>query len=786
MLDWTFSEDAREFLIRTPYTPRPWINYLTNGRYCALVSQTGGGFSFFLDPSHHVITRREQDALLNDRPGRFVFVQDLDDMAFWNVGGNPCPEPLDEFACRHGFGYTEIGSKRGDVEAAVEFFVPPETDAEIWRLRFENHGTRARRLRVVAYQEFVLGNSLIDPIARRFDSFFKRAQVEDGVVVASRLNWYLRGQRADGPWEYDAFTTATRPADRVWLDKEEFIGPYRDVSRPLVLEEVTATPQQTELWGTDLIGTLEWRLDLAAGQAVQWEMLTGIAPAGTAVETARELADSERIELMREATRTHWAERATRISVKTPDKTLSQLSSGWTTYQILIKSYLSSAPSYYHASDGSPGFRDAMQDAFGLCSFEPDRAREMILRLSSFQFSDGSASHRAPRIPLPPERSEKSDLPLWISLATLTYVRESGDTSIILEKVPFADGAEATLLDHIRAGLERSLRDVGRRGLPLIHYGDWNDALDGLGGEGRGESVFLGQFLVFALKNSAKLAELAGEDALARGWSDKCDELVEIINRDCWDGDRFVRAFHDDGTVIGCRENREGSLYLNPQVWAVLADAAPRQRLETCIDAVHRELDSPFGIRCLAPPYSRHDPHVGLISRFPPGIKENGAVFSHAMAFCLVAELMLGRADRAWEILQKASPVLRAENHPDYRMEPYVYSQFVAGPETNLRGQGFHHWLTGTCSWMQYAVVNWLLGARAEVEGLRLDPCIPSHWQSFELVRPYRGSTLHITVENPHGKSGGINKLEVDGREIQGNLLPPPENEQIDVHAVIE
>jgi cellobiose phosphorylase len=271
-----------------------------------------------------------------------------------------------------------------------------------------------------------------------------------------------------------------------------------------------------------------------------------------------------------------------------------------------------------------------------------------------------------------------------------------------------------------------------------------------------------------------------------RNWSDKCDELVEIINRDCWDGDRFVRAFHDDGTVIGCRDNHEGSLYLNPQVWAVLADAAPRQRLEMCMDAVHRELDSPFGIRCLAPPYSRHDPHVGLISRFPPGIKENGAVFSHAMAFCLVAELMLGRVDRAWEILRKANPFLRAENHPDYRMEPYVYSQFVAGPETNLRGQGFHHWLTGTCSWMQYAVVNWLLGARAEVDGLRLDPCIPSDWQRFELVRPYRGSTLHITVENPHGKTGGINKLLVDGREIAGNLLLPPEKEQVDVRAVIE
>jgi cellobiose phosphorylase len=787
MIDWTLSEDSREFILRTPYTPRPWINYLTNGQYFALVSQTGGGFSFYLDPSHHVVTRREQDMLLNDRPGRFVFIQDLDDNDFWNIGGSPSLTPLDEYTCRHGFGYTEIASKRGDIEGSVAFFVPSDKDVEVWLLRVRNLGTRARRLRILAYQEFVLGNSLIDPIARRFDSFFKHARIDAGVVLAGKSNWNLRGARADGPWEYDVFSTATRVADRIWLDKEEFMGRYRDLARPRALENPEAKPTQTDqVWGTDLIGAHEWQLNLAAGDSIQWELLTGIAPTGAGVELAQSLASSDRLLELRDSTRKQWQERVTRISVKTPDEPLDQLTGGWTPYQILIKSYLSSAPSYYHASDGSPGFRDAMQDAFGLCLLEPDRARELVLRLASFQFSDGTASHRAPRIALPPERTEKSDLPLWISLAALQYVRESGDTSIILEEVRFADGPDATILDHIRAGLDRSLQDVGRRGLPLIHYGDWNDALDGLGGEGKGESVFLGQFLAYALANSAKLAQLVGEHDHARTWIEKHDQLVKIINRDCWDEDRFVRAFHDDGTVIGCRENREGRLYLNPQVWAVLADAAPRERLVRCMDSVHRELDSPFGIRCLAPPYSLPDPHVGLISRFPPGVKENGAVFSHAMAFCVVAELMLGRADLAWELIQKANPLVRAKSHPDYAMEPYVYCQFVAGPETNLRGQGFHHWLTGTCSWMQYAVINWLLGARAELDGLVVDPCIPSHWRGFELVRPYRGSTLHITVENPHGKSKGVKRLRVDGREVTGNRVPPPGKNRLEIYAVIE
>ncbi|HIQ22082.1 MAG TPA: hypothetical protein EYH34_12740 [Planctomycetes bacterium] len=786
MAQWSFSEDGRRFVVRTPYTPRPWINYLTNGRYFALVSQTGGGFSFYIDPSHHVITRREQDLLLNDRPGRFVYIQDLEGGGFWNVGGNPCPSPLDQFHCCHGFGFTEIVSRYGDVAAGVEFFVPPDVDAEVWSLRVENRGQRSRQLRVVAYQEFVLGNALIDPIARRFDSFFKHARVEAGVVVAGKRNWNLRGQRAGGAWEYEVFTAASRPPHQIWLDREAFVGRYRDLTRPLALDAPRSRPEPVqEIWGTDLIGAMEWHLVLAPNQVVRWEMVTGIAPAEHGVAAARGLADSQRLADLRQATREHWQRRAGRLSVRTPDRPLNTLASGWTPYQVIIKSYLSSAPSYYHASDGSPGFRDALQDALGLAMLEPQRAREMITHVVRFQFSDGSASHRTPWIALPPERSEKSDLALWIPLAVLGYVCETGDRSILDEEVPFADGGEGTLLDHIRVGLERSLGDRGRRGLPRIHYGDWNDALDGLGACGEGESVFLAQLLSLALKDSATLAQLAGQPALAEGWLEHRRELVEALNQHCWDEDRFVRAFHDDGTVIGCRENAEGQLYLNPQVWAVLADAAPRQRQQTCMETVHRQLDSPFGIRCLAPPYARPDPHVGLISRFPPGVKENGAVFSHAMAFCVVAELMLGHGDRAWQLIEKANPVLRADRHPEYGMEPYVYCQFVAGPETNLRGQGFHHWLTSTCTWMQHAVVNWLLGARAEPEGLVLDPCIPRHWERFELVRPFRGSTLKITVENPEGKNKGIRSLTVDGQTLEGNRIPAAESECVEVHALM-
>ncbi len=786
MVTWDFEAGGDEFVVRNPHTQRPWINYLTNGNYFALTSQTGGGFSFFLDPFHHAITRREQDLLLNDRPGRFVFVQDLEDGCYWNIGGNPSTTPLDDFKCRHGFGITGIESSCRAIGSKQEMLVLQDSDAEVWFLRLENKGNKSRKLRVFAYVEWLLGTAAVDPVARAFDSFFKHVRIEGGIIVGRKLKWGLRGQRENRPWDYEAFVTATRPPDRIWLDRLEFIGPYRDISRPVAVEDPKREPKHhREIWGTDVTGTQEWHIELDTGEIVQWEVLVGLGLQGKTVQSARLWSDSKKLEEQRKKVKELWYNRVHKIGVETPDGEINRLTSSWTPYQIIVKSYLSSAPSYYHASDGSPGFRDAMQDAFGLCMLEPQRARELILRLVSFQYRDGCTSHRAPRVPLLPERTEKSDLPLWISLAMLQYVRETGDVSIIEEEVPFVDGPSAPMIEHIRAGLERSMGDIGPRGLPLMHYGDWNDALDGLGDKGRGESVFLGQFLAFALKNSASLAELIGERELSRYWLKKAEDLSKIINDHCWDGDRFVRAFHDDGTVIGCRENSEGSVYLTPQVWAVIAELAPRERQEICMNTVERELDTPYGIRCLAAPYSKYDPHVGLISCFPQGVKENGAIFSHAMAFCIVAELMLGRADMAWEILCKANPIKRARDYPDYSVEPYVYSQFVAGPETNLSGQGFHHWLTSTCSWMQYAVVNWMLGVRAEIDGLTIDPCIPSHWKEFKVTRPFRGRTVDIMVANPIGVSSGIEEIRIDGKIYKGNRITSIEKESISVKVVL-
>ncbi len=786
MNKWYFSEDNNEFVICTPHTKRPWINYLTNGRYFALTSQTGGGYSFFIDPLHHVITRREQDMILNDRPGRFIFVQDLEDGAYWNVGGNPSAAKLDQFICRHGFGYTIIDSSYRKIRSTQEMFVLQNADAEVWFLRFQNKGAKQRNLRIFAYVEWLLGNSTGDPIARTFDCFFKNVHIDNGVIVGRKLKWSLTGQRENRPWEFETFATSTRPADRVWLDRHEFIGLYREISRPIAVENSLLKPKYpSEVLGVDVIGTQEWLLELAPGEVQEWEVLVGIGRAGETVDLSLSLADSEKLRTFRETVKDHWRERVNTVRVDTPDTEFNELYNGWIPYQVIIKSYISSAPSYYHASDGSPGFRDAMQDAFGLCMLEPQRARELILRVASFQYMDGTASHRAPYVPLSLERSEKSDLPLWISLAVLQYIRETGDNSIILEDVPYVDGPGASLFEHIRAGLERSMKDIGRHGLPLIHYGDWNDALDGLGGKGLGESVFLGQFLAFALKNSSILARLIGQSDLSQSWLKKSEELIKIINDCCWDGDRFVRAFHDDGTIIGCRENKEGRLYLNPQVWAVIADLAPRDRLEICMNTVKRELNTPFGIRCLAPPYSGYDPHVGLISCFPPGVKENGAVFSHAMAFCIVAELMLKRAKEAWDILCKANPVVRSKEYPEYSIEPYVYSQFVAGPETNLNGQGFHHWLTSTCSWMQYAVINWMLGARADLDGLIIDPCIPPHWDGYKFTRIFRGSTVNIKVENPNKRGYGLKELYVDGQSVSDNKIPIGKKEHLKIKVVL-
>jgi cellobiose phosphorylase len=540
-----------------------------------------------------------------------------------------------------------------------------------------------------------------------------------------------------------------------------------------------------EVWGVDGLGTQEWIIDIAPREKQDWAILVGIAPTGEGSDFARVNANPSQLTEAEDEVMRRWIKRVRRFWVEAPDKDFTHLHQGWSTYQILIKSYLSSAPSYYHASDGSPGFRDSLQDAFALSMLEPERAREIILRTAAFQFTDGAASHRAPRIPIEVVPSEKSDIPLWIPLAVLQYIRETGDVSIIKEEVPFVDGPPASILDHIRLGLERSLADLGPHGLPLIHYGDWNDALDGLGGEGRGESVFLGQFLAFSLQLSSVIAELVDDRTHSQEWRIKAQDLIQILNDQCWDGDRFVRAFHKDGTIIGCRENLEGSLYLNPQAWAVIGNLTTLERQHTCMDTIERELDTRYGIRILTPPYSKYDSHVGLISCFPPGVKENGAIFSHAMAFALVAELMLKRAEKAWEIFCKANPVLRSRQVKEYAVEPHIYSQFVAGPETNLAGQGFHHWLTSACNWMQYAVVNWMLGARADVEGLIIDPCIPSQWKICRFTRPFRGTNIHVEIQNPDGLNHGVKTMFLDGELVPGDMVILPMEEEVQLQVIM-
>jgi cellobiose phosphorylase len=416
--------------------------------------------------------------------------------------------------------------------------------------------------------------------------------------------------------------------------------------------------------------------------------------------------------------------------------------------------------------------RDCCQDAFGVIPLSPELARKNLCRIGSFFFNDGQAAGGCNRIGLKEGPSAKVDLPLWFVIAVADYLRETGDTAFLDERLPLIDGGDSTVYDKMIIGIERMLRQRGPHGLPLIGKGDWNDAANALGVLGKGESVWLAEFLCYVIAEIAPLMIIKNDQARLASYKERADELKEIINSQCWDGEWFVRAFRDDGRPLGVKGEKEGFIWINSQTWAVIAGIAEPGRLHACLDSVEKYMGTPYGLTNLAPAYSKYDPTIGLITGFRPGWKENGAVFSHASSFNVVARAVIGRGRDAVDLFRR---ILPSSKPAHYLVEPYVYSQFCAGPDAGQSyGEGAYHWLTGTAAWMFRAMTDYIIGVRPELNGLRIQPAVDPEWKRFAMKRVFRGASYQIEFENPDGVETGVRQIYLDGAQIEGTLLPLP------------
>jgi cellobiose phosphorylase len=764
-----FSPDGAEYIITDPRPPRPWINLIANPRVGLAVSQTGSGFSWIDNSQLAVIVRWRQD-LAEDCSGRFLYLWDRDADEVWSLAPAPCWPLYDRYACRHGLGYTTFETEYRGLRARWTLSVDAIETVELWRLRLEDVSGRPRRLSIVAYLEWNCG---VAPSPRReFQKLFLETAYDpaQGVITAGSHMWDMPSKRW-GHWNRDfpywsAFA-ASAPVTAAEGDKGAFLGRYGDWSRPAALRDA----RWPGLFGRhhDPIAALRCDVDLATGSACDLAFTLATAEKrDEAVSLARTFAVPGMVDLSLADSSESWHYRLAAHRIETPEPLLDVLANDWLRYQA-ISARLWGRAGYYQQS-GAYGFRDQLQDSQVWLTIEPRRCREQIALHAAHQFADGSVYHWWHPLSGQGHITRMTDDLLWLAFVTANYLKETGDFLILDDAVPYLDDPQPhSLLDHIGRAFARVFSRTSARGLPFIGAGDWNDGLSALGLEERGESVWLAQFLAGLLADWCAIHRVRGETERVNDLTQRREALIGAINEHAWDGAWYRRATRDDGSWIGSAANPSGRIFLNPQTWAILNDVAPPERAAACLKALKEHLVTPAGALLLAPAYDVPDETIGYITRYAPGLRENGGVYTHAATWAIAAAAKMRDGELVERLLTAINP---ANKDPErYWAEPYVLPGNVDGPASPYHGRAGWTWYTGSAAWLPRIISEWVLGVRPTWEGLLFDPCLPPGWQRAKMRRTWRSARLEIEIERAPGMKDGEVEVTVDGRRVEGGIL---------------
>jgi len=525
-----------EFKITDPDTPQPWINYLTNGDYCSLISQHGGGYSFYVDPARNGVLRREITISKRDCPGRFLYIVDEENQYLWSPNRVPTDSTVKNFECIHRPGMTTVKSEYEDIETEIKYFVPPDEDHEIWNISIRNLGQRERKLRVISFSDWMMGNTERGAVDLEWDHLSNEVSyLQQDVLLGRKRHWETQTDvpREVMEWPLAMYKTSTRTPDSWEADRERFFGSYRGFHNPQALE--LSELGEHEVSGGNAMGAFDWHFELPGHSEECWSCILGVMPKEDVSSTSwEEFQRDEYVDTELDNTLNYWDERLNNVNVSIPNEDLEHLVNTWLPYQVTINTWFGRAPSYWHSSQGYTGFRDACHEAFGVAPFAPEDARDKLRHILSFTYESGLNSHRTPRGARDYDRSNNADDPLWVPLALHAYLRETGDWEFLDEQVGYLDSNDtASVLEHMIEGVDYVLTQRGERGLPLIRYGDWNDALNTLGEDGDGESVWIGQFLYWSLKLAADICRRKGREDKADLYRDEADDVKEVINEQC-------------------------------------------------------------------------------------------------------------------------------------------------------------------------------------------------------------------------------------------------------------
>jgi N,N'-diacetylchitobiose phosphorylase len=771
-----FDDTRYEYVVERPDTPQAWSNYSGSPLYGAIITNNAGGYSFYRSAATGRFLRLQPNAIPMDQPGRYFYVRDRHSGDYWSASWQPVGKPLDDYktTCRFGTAYTIIESEYAGIRTASTYFVPLGQRFEYWRLAVANASDAPREISIFTYCEFASEwNIYQDAFNRQYSAYITQSDWRDGFVYcASRENQPIIVH--DLPsicW----LTLVGQEVVGHELDREAFIGPYRSYHNPLTVERGSCG--NSTAYGGNACGCVQVDLDIAPGETKELLVLLGVGRVEVeGVDTLSEFGSLERASKELADLESEWHGRLGKFVVHSPDADLDHMVNSWNAYNALIAFHWSRAASLIYGGERDGlGYRDTVQDTLGVIPLITEEALERLELMITGQESSGGASplvkpfdHKPGRMEPTPLEEIRSDDSLWLLNTVPAYVAETGDVSFYEKVLPCADRGEDTVLGHLRRALEFNIQHKGPHGLPASLRSDWNDCL-GIGGE----SLFVAFQLRYGLAVYAGIATLLDKPDEAAWAEAEIEELDRAIQAHGWDGEWFVRKYREDGQVLGSRQNKEGSIYLNPQSWAVISGAATDEQARSAMDAVEAHLASDYGIALLAPPFGKVDPdnaiYIGAL--FNPGQKENAAVFNHTQSWAVIADCILGNGDRAYRHYRSYMPSRFNAIAEVRQVEPYVHCQGTNSQFSPRHGAGGLPWLTGTVSWSYYTATQYILGIRPEHGGLRIDPCIPADWSEFSVRRTFRGKVLDIQIDNAAGVQKGVSHVILNGERIEGNLI---------------
>ncbi len=807
-----FDDTHREYVITDPKTPWPWINYLGNEDFFSLISNTAGGYSFFKDAKFRRITRYRYNGVPMDNGGRYFYIND--NGTVWNPGWKPCKTPLDSYECRHGMSYTRITGSKNGVEASVLFFVPLKKWCEVQKLTLKNSSAKVKKLKLFSFAEWCLWNAATD--MENFQRNFSTGEVEiDGSTIYHKTEYKERRN-------HFAFYHVNAPVQGFDTDRESFVGLYNEFADPDVVMD--GQPKNSVAHGWSPIASHYMEVELQPGEEKSFVFLLGyvempqeekyaepseglITSLGKldrtiinkvkAQETISQFSTVEQVDKAFDELCRYWDDLLDRYSVKSGNEKLDRMVNIWNQYQCMVTFNFSRSASFFESGIGrGMGFRDSNQDLVGFVHQIPSRARQRIIDIASTQFPDGGCYHQYQ--PLTKRGNNDigggfNDDPMWLIFGTVAYVKETGDFSILDEMVPWDNepGTEVSLFEHLRISFNHVVENLGPHKLPLIGRADWNDCLnlncfswdpnesfqttENKTEGSKAESLMIAGLFVVCGKDYVELCrELGKEDEAARAQKE-VDAMIEAVKQHGWDGEWYLRAYDFYGNKIGSHENEEGKIFIESQGWCTMAGIGLQEGMvDKALDSTKKYLDSEHGIVLNNPAFTHYYVEMGEISSYPAGYKENAGIFCHNNPWVIIGETVVGRGNDAWEHYAKICPAF-IKDQTLHKVEPYVYSQMVAGKDAAKPGEGKNSWLTGTAAWNWYTITQFILGIKPAYNGLLIDPCVPQTAREYTVCRKFRGAEYVINVKNPDGVQKGVKSITMDGKPVEGNVVPATE-----------